>query len=1020
MKFKPRSLALAIALISQSAWSAETLVHVLYDDDPLQGVDVVVDGTVVGETDDLGSAISDVSAGAHKLELQRMGASLGAVSFENSADEEVEIHVKFSSEDAEPVVTINRYEPGDQTKGTIGGLITTRAGDPIPGVEISLGDGEYSVVTDADGTYQIELPRGNYSVSMSHPDYKSVEIDDVQIPAEIGIVVSAQLRSSAPETTVGGVEAPTLQAPSEIEEVVIMGTYNPSDTSAGIERFATTVVDALDIGQLERFGDSNVAVALTRLVGVTVSDGRYANVRGLDGRYISSTLNGILMPSTDPLRRDVQLDLFPSNILGGIEIQKSYSADLLGTTTGGSVKMSTRGLPDERTFKFSLSGGYNSEVTDEEIVTYKSSNTDAWGYDSGLRELPSGVLSGTDGGQNLTICDPAIDPVRCTAPLSAAALGVQLQDDYNVDTYSADPDFSASAAYGDRITVGAGDFGFYGTLGYGHSTKDRVDAIFDDPVGLQGNYFRSQENYSLNGYFVTGYEYGDANEILSKTIYLHNTDNTTRVNHARDNGEEIDLDETILEWVEREFISQQILGSNLFNIGEGHTLDWRLGYSQTSRYEPDRRTYAYFNGFLSTSSIERRWSDLKEDSYDASVDYSIPLTFSNNISTIIKLGVLYSDKDRTVDLYRFSLGLGDFGDEVSLSINENIEDTFSYQNFALDRIRLAATTTDTDSYESTEETNAYYFTTETLIGDKWTLVLGGRQEDFTQELSYPDAGGSSDALESDEFLPALALNFQATEELQIRAGYSSTVSYPGIIERSDSLTYDPDTDRPIFGNPNLEVSTIDNYDVRFEYYFNDEENVTLAFFRKDIDKPIEQAIPDGSGSGASGITFRNSEEATLEGIELDAYKNLFETSSAMVFVSGNVSYIKSEVTLDGDSLRLEGANQQGRDLQGQAPWLANLQIGFDHFATEQKVTLLVNYSDDKIYSVSRGAAFGPEYENGRTIVNLNYEKLFGESLTIKAQLKNLLNEEVERQQNGNIIESYKEGISVSLGASYEF
>src|SRR5690606_9928416 len=101
------------------------------------------------------------------------------------------------------------------------------------------------------------------------------------------------------------------------------------------------------------------AGALKRVAGVDVNDGKYAVVRGLDGRYISSTLNGDLMPTTDPLRRDVQLDLFPANILGSIQIQKSYTADMPGDTTGGSIGMATRNAPDERVHQISLAAGYN-------------------------------------------------------------------------------------------------------------------------------------------------------------------------------------------------------------------------------------------------------------------------------------------------------------------------------------------------------------------------------------------------------------------------------------------------------------------------------------------------------------------------------------------------------------------------------------------------------------------------------------------------------------------------------------
>ena len=156
------------------------------------------------------------------------------------------------------------------------------------------------------------------------------------------------------------------------------------------------------------------------------------------------------------------------------------------------------------------------------------------------------------------------------------------------------------------------------------------------------------------------------------------------------------------------------------------------------------------------------------------------------------------------------------------------------------------------------------------------------------------------------------------------------------------------------------------------------------------------------------------------GVEIDVNKNLFDEDNYLLFVGGNLSYIDSEVELSDDSLRLEGESANGRVLQGQSEWLANFQLGFDHYPTEQKFTLLVNYFDDRIFRISRGEATGPEEEVGRVIVDLTYEKLFGESLTFEASVKNLFNEDVEFAQNGGTIESFQTGTLIGVGLKYEF
>ena len=775
------------------------------------------------------------------------------------------------------------------------------------------------------------------------------------------------------------------------------------------------------MAQLERFGDSDVAAALNRVVGVAVTDNKYATVRGLDGRYISSSLNGLLMPSTDPQRRDVQLDLFPTNILGGIEIQKSYSPDQLATTTGGSIKIVTKGLPDGRVHKLSGDVGVNFDFTGDDVLSHRNSETELLGFDNGLRDLPGGVLAATNGGTSLTVCDPAIDPVLCTSQLDAAQLAVNFQDDYNIEEKTAYPDFGLGWAFGDRLAAGDNEWGYYLALDYDRKTSDRGVAELTNPLDTTGQYRRTEVNVAVNGYAVVGYEYGAANEILSKTSLLRSTDHTTRFEEGVDGREENEINRAILQYVERQFFSQAVTGHNEFETDSAtHILDWRLAYSQTDRDEPDRRQYSYFNGNLSTSAFERRWSELTEDSIDVAVDYTLPLQWGNYNVTEIKAGLLWSDKDREVSLYRFGIRQGDVRD-ISLGIDQDLEnDVLTYQNFVLDRFRLAANTTNTDSYNSVEEIQAYYINTNTELGDQWSFGLGARYEDFSQELEYPNEADAFNALEFNDWYPAASLTWRPADEWQARIGWSETVSYPGIIERSESLSYDPETDDPIFGNPDLQVSTIENLDARLEYYFSDTESVSVAVFSKKIDQPVERAIPDASGSAARGITFRNQESADLFGVEVDINKNVLDRDNYVFWVGGNVSYIDSEVELSEDSLRLEGQTANGRALQGQSEWLANFQLGFDHYPTEQKFTLLVNYFDDRIFRIARGAQTGPEFESARMLVDLTYSKLIGEALSVDAKVKNVFNEDVAFSQNGTEIERFQTGTVFQIGLTYEF
>lgn len=998
------------ALLSHQALAADAFVSVFLDDAPLQGARVFLDDVPVGSTNARGFAETDVSAGDHVLTLSDDEINF-PIPFTSAPDQDVEIRVTFrSAEGVPPEVDIKKFAAGDTSAtGFITGQVTDDDGMPVGDATVSVADTSYETTTDGDGVYVLEVPRGEYDLRITAPGQAPVTVSDVRVLADLGITTAIRMNPV-------GFQAPT----GEIEEVFVLGVFNPQEDAASIERYATSITNAIDVTQLERFGDSDVAAAISRAVGVSVVDDKFANVRGLAGRYISSTLNGLLMPSTDPLRRDVQLDLFPVSIVQWIEIQKSYTPDKLATTTGGSIEIITKGIPDERINEISGSLGYNLDFTTDDVVDYRGSDDEWTTYDSGLRDLPNGVLAATNGGRSLTVCDPEIDPVRCTSPEEAARLGVLFQDDYNVGTQEADPEYGMSWVFGDRLPAGDNEWGYYLAAAYDSEVKDRGDAELTNPIELTGGYQRSRVSTSLTGYFSAGYEYGVADEVLSKTTFLRNSDNTTRresgVNNLEDNVE----DKFILEWVEREFLSQAFTGHNEFDFDHGtHELDWRLSYSRTTREEPDRRQYTYFNGSLSTSAFERRWSDLEEDSTDVGVDYAVNWNWGDISGTEFKVGALWSDKDREVEQYRFGFRRND--ENLDLGIDRDLEtEVLPYWNFALDRVRLTANTADTDSYDSQEEVQAAYFTTNTDLGEDWSILLGVRYENFTQELQFPNDPGSDSELEFDDLYPAFNVTWRMTEDFQLRFGYSETASYPGLVERSTAQSFDPETDDPIFGNLDLEVSLIDNWDLRGEWYFSETGNITLALFYKEIEQPVEQALPDASGSAARGITFVNQDSAELLGVEIDANVDLWEGDTYLLFLGGNVSYIDSEVTLSADSLRLEGADADGRQLQGQSEWLANLQIGYDHYPTDQKLTLLVNFFDDRIFRVARGAGTGPEFEDGRVLIDLTYENLLTESLKLEASVRNLLNEKVEFSQNDRVIESYEEGTVIGVGLTYSF
>ena len=1030
------SLLLCLLCVLPASYAAEMNLNTFLGASPLKDLDVELDGSVVGVTGDQGDLSAKLSGGPHRLRLMKKEAVLAEFSFDIAEDESADLSIAFSDFEKKPEITFDKYDAASALGGAPGvveGYITDAEGYALPGATVRANEAGIESVSNEDGAFRLEIPRGTYTLTVSHPEHETATQAGLKVRANLGVATQVALRpkvaefggeapataaiaEEAPAATEAGVQAgpqATITTGADgVQEITVVGTYRPTEkTTADIERFSVAVTDAISVDELLRFGDSDVAAALKRIVGISVSDGKYAVVRGLDGRYIAATLNGALMPGTDPFRRDVQLDLFPADILGGIEIQKNSSADLPGETTGGIIKMVTRGVPDGYVNKLSASIGYVDGVTGERLASYEGSDTDDLGFDDGLRKLPGAIRSASNNGLNFSICQIS-GQTNCVERAEAGRLATLLPNIYRTDSKSAAPDFGLSYTLGNVFERDIGEIGLYGTASFDSSSSSREDAFIDNN-STSATYIRDQVATTASAYFVGGLKTSTDAEYQSKTIVLRNTEDTVQVESGQDKLEERRLEEVVLEWEERQFLGQQFSGEHFLFDGD-QRLEWRAGASQTRRDSPDRRSYLYANGALALSNFERSYSELVEDGVDVGLDYFFPVTFSDQLKTELSVGFLGNVRDRDVDLIRIGLRRGS-GPNVAL--NQDVETVLAPENFLNDGLQLVARTIDTDSYIGEQESFAGYVSSKTDIGDDYTVVFGLRQDEFTQELRFPNAmtSESRSELESNELLPSMILTYRASEQLQFRGGYAGTVSRPNLTELAPSVFYD-ERGREFLGCPSCQASTIDNFDFRAEYYFADKDSVSIAVFTKEIDQPLERSILDGSGSSATALTFRNAESATVSGIELDGSKTFLDTAEHLLVVGANFSFIESEVELDAVSQQLE--IDPKRDLQGQSPFLANLQISWDYLPWEQKVTLLANYFDDRIDAVTRGLP--PIEEAGRLLINLNYEKQLFANSKLSFKVKNLLDENVEYTQAGRAVEGYKEGLEASLGYSVNF
>jgi hypothetical protein len=1048
-------------------------VQAFLENAPLRQIKVELDGVIIGETNGNGVVEADIGSGEHTLFLIN-NETKSPVKFSLTTDNEIEISIIYSRDPKKsPVINSQIFEVGSSANGFLAGIVSSPTGIPIPNAEIYIND-VLMATSSEEGTYSLELSRGIHSVAVYLDGYSSSEINDVRVMSGLGSYAGFKLFKESDESN-EDIEA------ASFEEVVTLGIFNPVDGSENIERYATTVVSAIDSDQLSRFGDSDVADAITRMVGISVNDGKYANVRGLDGRYISTKFNGILMPSTDPMRRDIQLDLFPSNIVDTIEVQKSFSADQPATSTGGSLNVKTKGMPEDKIRSFSISYGENISQPDL-IVTNKGSSHDWKGYDDGKRDLPDGALEFisitdiSDPGNKTELyfydeifpgffsgsCD--LDNEGCATEQEFIKFTSSFDHDFSMQKEAPSPNESLSGSFGDRIGLkNYGDLGYFIAGSYSKNQDSRINAMHTNTLDKIGADERTKENIFSSLYGLVGYE-NDYGELLYKSTLLRSTDNLTKRSiYVEPKGPQFyDFNRT--EYVERQLHSESLTGSFEFDSIEGVTtrFDFRHAKSETLRDEPGRKSYraeSTANGKemeAKITGIRQRWSYLDETSTDTGFDFSISKEFGDNYFTI-KLGKLDSNKIRSLFLYRFVYELNnddipldsvDDGDEIGFNYNDYLSDgadtpqgdyleallndiraelekassinhIISHDNIISFNISMNADTDESDSYLSNENLSSQYISFTNEFSDIATVELGWRQEKFNQVLNYIKTDKIPDPLFFEGLYPSLNVTIFHDEDAQFRIGYSETVSYPGLIERSESASFDPDNDKKIVGVPGLIPSMIENFDIRYEKYLDGGNNYSIGLFHKKIQDPIERTVAAAGGdSGKGAYTFTNSIYASVDGVELDFNSFLIDNDKHSLFLNGNFSQIISKVKLNEQGSRLEGSSF--RSLQGQSEFLANIQVGYDHFSSGQKLTLLFNYFSDRIYNTTNGGNTGHIIENGRTTVNMNYEKILSESWLFNIKLKNLTNEPITFSQDHRVIEIYEIGASANASFSYSF
>jgi hypothetical protein len=838
--------------------------------------------------------------------------------------------------------TAGQESPAPAQSGSIAGTVIDRTNrQPIieAGVEL-VGKGK-TVQTDLDGKYRITLPPGTYELRIYAPSYQAVRLKDLQVvPGDV--------------TKADAALAPSGAAGVDVVEVFAKRKKAAEASQLAARKEAPVVMDVISRETMAKTSGSEASDVVQRAPAVTVKEDRFVFVRGLSERYTSALLNGSRLPSPDPLRRAVPLDLFPSEFLDSIGIVKSYSPDLPGDFSGGLIELELREVPETLTYSAGISAGANTQTTGQDFLTYKgTSSRDYFAAGDRFRHLRV----------------PDVD--LTSAPLEERlAAGRGLKDVWSVEVDEAPPNFGGNLSIGNTI----GPFGFqFGAL-ISNEWLTRNDQLRrqlgrnpaeqpgDPPtVGIQQD-LRADSGFhqaKLGAVLTSGWKLAEGHQLsLRSFVYQTGVDETTAAfGQVKEGENEPPAALSVLRYTLESLGYGQLAGEHRFT--DWFLVDWRTVLSRTERDEPDTRLTQYYADsprppfvFTFNGEEDRGGFRFENKTYewlsDSAVDFSIPFKTRlpatdawSDLPAKFKFGPAYSYREREFDQreFRYSPTVG----AVDLTLPP--EEILAPQNLVPGIVDFQEATDIEDSFDATQEIIAGYGLLELpILRDRLRVIGGARVEhslirldtglitDAQSGLCPPEPGSSGFLQCIARFqkatldpLPAVNLVYSPIRDMNLRFSYGGSVARPEFRELAPARFPKLPGERERRGNPNLVQTDITSWDARWEWFFSPLELVSAGFFYKDLQAPIE---PVTVIIGTDPVdTWVNGGDGELIGFELEGRKDLgfIHPWLKPLSVIANFTWSDSTVTIPPQEFfgltTLQTSAE--RPLAGQSPFVAN-------------------------------------------------------------------------------------------------
>lgn len=915
-----------------------------------------------------------------------------------------------------------------QNKGTITGTITDKDmnNETLPFSSVLVKGTNVSTNADENGSYTLTVNEGTHTLVFNFLGYKDAEVQ-VNVKAGETVTVNQALASTS----------------VQIQDVVIEMTVNREKETALLQeqKKAVEIKQSIGAQELSRKGISDVEEGLTKITGITKVGSRGIFVRGLEDRYNSLLVNDLAVPSNNPFQKIVPLDLFPTDIVGVVDVYKTFTPNIYGDFSGGTFNIATSKGSNAIT-KLSIGVGFvtNNSLSDFKLSEDADSAKGFFGLTGKDRQMPS---------------------IFGTTPSNITLSPQQSQDafktGFNTNSGKSPLNSSIGILHSERFDLkNDARFAYVFSLNFDNAYTfrqgdDNTLTRIGENISQDNKLRNSTYNYKTNTSTLLGLNYKvNRLELTSTTFFLRSTE-TMIQDQLGYVSQQVNNPNYLIrtnQLNQSNYLTSQLNGKYYFNDDKNSFIRGGASYSGTTYQQPDRK---FFAGTQSGDEITinpggnnflRQYFDIDGNMY-----------FSGLAEYVQKFG---SEMESTGEKrHQFTVGYNGFFNDVEssyrfVSTSSGPAFTTSIDNIdpALNSALAAGSFNFRESsnaqYRSTfsDMVNAGYASVLLHFGDKWEINGGLRFEQTTRDIKYRINGSFDDPYlkagnTKSYVLPSATVKYALTEKANLRFAAGQTYTKPVLMEVLP-ISYINADGTSVAGNQNLVNSDNINVDLKYEFFPTNTETFSIGVFGKKIDNAIERTFQPTAGGNQT--TFVNTGDATLYGLEMDFILDLARISDNFKNLTWgfNTSLMTTDVKVNDtfmsytNDILVSGETHRDRQLQGASNWLINsdlkYQFGFSEKWTNN-ISLVYGVFGKRIYSVGTNR-IDHIYELPVSKLDLVWGSKINEHFDFKFSADNILNPKVKFEYGDDstltsnaeslAYKNYKRGVGFSLSLNYTF